>query len=344
MTFRLLVVEDNEEDLGVITDTIERYVDKSSRTITVVTCKSVLEASSEIDNSFDGAIIDMKLGEKAAGGNEVLEEIVAQNIRIPIAVVTGTPAVADGAIAHFDMHSKGSVDYADILDQFWGIHQSGLTKVMGARGKIEDLLNEVYKKNLLPQKASWISNGEIDAEKSEAAILRHTLNHLIHIIDQDNEDCFPEEFYISPPYKTNLSTGGVYRSKENEDYFVVLSPACDLAVRQNGSFKTCHIQLVRIESLEGSIEGLKAKDARNKIKKLKQNNFNQFNHYLPETKFFQGGLLNFRQVNSVSKGDFEEKYGASLHQISSPFLKDIVGRFSSYYARQGQPEICDTQL
>lgn len=341
MTFKLLLVEDNQEDLATILDTLERYSDEHSRKFDVVAKKSIAEAVDTIDNSFDGAIIDMKLGDDPSGGNTVMQSIVEQNIRVPISVVTGTPSAVDNTIAQIDVYTKGEVQYDTILDQFWGVHASGLTRVMGARGKIEELLNQVYHKNLLPQKEAWILNGTKDARKSEAALLRHTLSHLIDIIDDDHEECFPEEFYITPPANTVLRTGGVYISGESGEAYVVVSPACDLAVRRGGEFNTCHIQLVKVESQEDALRGKTGQAATDKLRNLKRNNAGQYYHYLPKTKFFEGGFLNFRKLVSVPKGEFAEAYNQPEHQITRPFMKDIISRFSSYYARQGQPEISE---
>lgn len=341
MTFKLLVVEDNQQDLDTVLDTLARYSDQHSRKFEVISLKTISEALDTIDNSFDGAIIDMKLGDDPNGGNTVMESLVDKNIRVPISVVTGTPSAVNSNIAQVDVYTKGSFQYDTIFDQFWGVHNSGLTRVMGTRGKIEDLLNQVYHKNLLPQKQSWISNGAKDAIKSESALLRHTLNHLIDIIDDYHEDCFPEEFYITPPANMALRTGGVYNKIESGEVYVVVSPACDLAVRRNGEFNTCHIQLVKVESHDEALQGKTGDAATNRLRNLKRNNSGQYYHYLPRTNFFDGGFLNFRKLISVPKGTFKETFGQPLHQITRPFMKDIIARFSSYYARQGQPDISE---
>lgn len=80
-----------------------------------------------------------------------------------------------------------------------------------------------------------------------------------------------------------------------------------------------------------------------KSSELKQaygNNKSAFYHWLPETEFFKGGFLNFRKLVTLENKEFEGKFETPPKvQISPPFVKDIVARFSSYYARQGQPDI-----
>ena len=56
------------------------------------------------------------------------------------------------------------------------------------------------------------------------------------------------------------------------------------------------------------------------------------------TSLFEGGIINFRKVNTYKPKDFDSKFDKPLVQISMAFTKDIVSRFSSYYSRQGQPD------
>ncbi len=42
-------------------------------------------------------------------------------------------------------------------------------------------------------------------------------------------------------------------------------------------------------------------------------------------------------LHSFHLDEFEEKFSKPTIRISMAFTKDIVSRFSSYYARQGQP-------
>ncbi len=49
--------------------------------------------------------------------------------------------------------------------------------------------------------------------------------------------------------------------------------------------------------------------------------------------------MNFRKLSSLSHDEIDGDFEKSLIQISPAFIKDIVARFSIYYARQGQPEI-----
>ena len=69
------------------------------------------------------------------------------------------------------------------------------------------------------------------------------------------------------------------------------------------------------------------------------NNHTDYYHWLPNVDFFDGGFLNFRKLKTLKKDDFENQFEEPSIQISPFFVKDIVARFSSFYAWQGQPDI-----
>lgn len=343
--FKLLVVEDNEQDLRVCKDSVNRYKDEKKREFVMVECKSLAEAVDKLDNSFDGAIIDLKLDKQGNEGNLVIQQIKESYLRIPIAILTGTPDTADRDITYIGVFKKGEIEYTKLFDLFWGVYNTGLTRIMGGRGIIEQTLNAVFLKNILVQKEKWVAYGDIDTNRTERALLRHTLNHLLQFLDTDEDKFFPEEVYIYPVYPPfdYLRTGSIIKKKKESSFFVVMNPSCDLAKRKGGGFKTDRILLIEIESykivVDKAIDGVKKDKKEDKIKAILGNNYTLYYHWLPDTNFFDGGFLNFRKLTTVSKQEFEENYAPPVIQISPFFVKDIVARFSSFYARQGQPDI-----
>lgn len=238
-----------------------------------------------------------------------------------------------------------------MLDNFWGIHNTGLTRIMGGRGIIEETLNKVYQENLLPEKniKKWVTYGKADVPRTEKALLRYALNHLLQLLDDDGERCFPEEMYLHPPLTDKIRTGSIVKKMDEEVSFVVMNPACDLVNRAGGGFKTERILLAEIEQ-ESKVTDLAAKkcnrisDKEIKLKSVFGNNYTHYYHWLPETTFFNGGFINFRKLSSYKKKDFEQMFDKPSIQISPSFAKDVVARFSSYYARQGQPDIENDDL
>ena len=357
--FRLLVLEDETDDLDDCQTIIERYKEEKGRHFKLIPCSSQKEALKKLDKSLDGAIIDLTLYERDDEGNQIVEENDAGNqivqkiaksfFRIPIAILTQDKSNWDSRLNEEIMlvgvFSKSKTGYEEILDKFWEIYNTGLTHIMGGRGKIETTLNQVFLENLKPNRQSWISyanEGENEEDRRESvkrtqnALLRYTLNHLLQLLDENEEHCFPEEFYLHPPASEEITTGSIVKEKTSDQPFVVLNPACDLVPRgENGLLNTDYILLVEIERVDEVLEGSKSKS---KVTELCRNKRNHY-HWLPETHFFDGGILNFRKLRTLNEECFEEKFGKPVIQISPSFVKDIVSRFSSYYARQGQPDI-----
>ena len=332
---RILIVEDEEQDLSTCRDSVERYIDEKNRAIELVECKTLDEALEQLDNSFDGAIIDLTLGDEDDAGDQVIEEIRKSFFRIPIFIFTGRDTL-NQSIEGIEVFTKDEFTYYNLLDKFWDIYDTGLTRIMGGRGEIEKLLSKVFLENLLPQIETWVSYGKEDSERTEKALLRYTLNHLFQLLEEGDERCFPEEVYLYPHVSKNITTGSIVKEKTSNQPFVVLSPACDLVIEQDsGTFRTDHILLVEIESVDDALEGRRNK---NRVESLVKNN-RQYYHWLPQTDFFEGGVLNFRKLKTMNQTVFDEQFETPSIQISPFFVKDIISRFSSYYARQGQPDI-----
>ena len=326
----LLFVEDEDSDLAAFMESVRVYKEVHGREVNIVSRKTVSEALATLDGSFDGAIIDLTLNGQEDGGDQVINKIIESLYRVPIAIFTGTPIDRDEN--HIEVFIKGDNEHDEILEWFCGYYDTGLTRIMGGRGKFDEVLYRVFTQSLVPQIERWIAYGKADQIRTESALLRHTLNHLSHLLEDDSEYCVPEEFYLSPPLTDDIRTGMVVYQKEVGSRFVVMSPACDLVEDQNGRPKTDRILVVGIDTEDLIPLNNKNHAKRNRI---------GYYHWLPSTGFFEGGFLNFRKLSTIAPGDFGESFEPASIQIAPSFLKDIVSRFSSYYARQGQPGIED---
>ena len=345
---KLLIIEDSDDQLEIFRDVIQEYRDEKERDIDSVECKTLEKALEVFDNSFDGVIVDLKLGSKGNEGNQIVEKIVESFVRVPIAVYTALPKNwdedLDEKIMLIGIFIKGQTEFREILDEFWDIYNTGLTKILGGRGSIEDNLNKVFLKSIQPRIKAWVTYGKENSKRTEQALLRHTLNHLAQLLEKDEKSYLPEEIYLYPSKSDKITTGSIVHADDQS--FVVLSPACDLVPRgKNGTFKTDRILLVEIERgkdiEEAALEGFEKKGSKKKrLRDVFNNNYTDYYHWLPETDLFQGGFLNFRKLKTLNKDDFDKKFEKSaIIQISPSFVKDIVSRFSSFYARQGQPDI-----
>jgi DNA-binding NtrC family response regulator len=92
----LLLVEDNEQDQQNCLNAAHDYGEDHTCKINITVCKYITEAQMSVSNFiYDGAIIDMKLAGDGNEGNEVIKTIKNDLKRIPVAIMTGTPDVAE---------------------------------------------------------------------------------------------------------------------------------------------------------------------------------------------------------------------------------------------------------
>lgn len=382
---KLILIEDSDEEVQSCKNAVTDFNDDQKGKgwcIELEPHTNIESASEALESSyFDGAIIDMKLDDSGNEGNQALDVIRKHLKRIPVAIYTGTPDVADVTdIPSIGLFKKADITYRELIYKFWDIYKTGLTKIMGGKGEIEQSLSQIFIKHLLPkilpeptvsEKSNWVSYAEDNPDNTEKALLRHTLNHLIHELYKSSENCYPEEMYIHLPNleqdQVKVDTGCILQNKDNNKFYIVLSPACDLAERQEGVCNTDRALLVEIQMLEDILPDdyfisnchngkklkkrylksnsepsseylLKQQD--NDLIKYQRNTKNLYYCWLPKTSCFNNGaVINFRRVSTYSQEELDKSFNSPVIQVASPFLKDIISRFSSYYARQGQPDI-----
>ncbi len=313
-SIKLIVVEDVDSEIELLLSSARRYEKEFTRPLEIISCKSVDEALRLIDSSFDGAIIDLKLAGEGDEGNKVIEFIQKQ-LRIPTVIFTGTPQntdISDGGVRVF---KKGETAHEELFDIFHRTYQTGVTRILGGRGIIEQAMTRVFWESVVPGLESWATHAASGRE-TEAALLRFVVNHLLELLEEP-AFCFPEEMYITPFDSSKLKTGQIVKEKSSDDYFIVLSPACDLVVH-NGQMKTDRILVAAVEanaplarsaketlrrtiaetaSDDDKIRFAKRQDkAQSDLSRLISNSYSNYYHYLPRNVRFRGGFINFRRV------------------------------------------------
>lgn len=325
---------------------------------------------------FDGAIIDLHLKNDEhdhIGGNEVIRKLEELAPRIPLAIRSGMTAHRAEELRHVYCVDRVSDEgkFENLLTRFLNIRKTGLIDIISGSGEIEHRMNIIFHKVLMPRIEDWIAHlpqkednpeqtlstqsphddtttcEEMSIDnKMERAMLRMILDHLFTLLDEDNEKCFVEEFYISDvgqftPERVRL--GSLW--KKDQKIFVVLTPACDLVIRSNGRCKTNRILIVEVDSLDThcspEVRNSKKVEKRKKgIESLLKNTHTPYLHWIPPChEIPEGGVVNFRGIVALELQVLQEEYQCLNIQISHRFIKDMISRMSSYYARQGQPDL-----
>ena len=88
-TMKILLVEDAEEQQRDFIDTVDTFNKKYNLTVETDIVTDPLSALEKIDNSYSGAILDMKSDNDHEGGNTIVRRLHDLSISVPVIFVTG---------------------------------------------------------------------------------------------------------------------------------------------------------------------------------------------------------------------------------------------------------------
>ncbi len=337
--YRILLIEDSESDTSICKDTIEVMNEETpERELELIIASTYETAIQTLSNQFNGVIVDIKLND-GNSGNDIIHTIIS-NYRIPVAVMTGTPDTDLEEGSPIVIYKKGEKTYKDIINDLIVAFDTGLFAVIGGNGILEETMNKVFWENLYPQIKSWMELKK-EGYDTEKILLRYAVSHIQELLDYEVPSYVTHEMYIKPPINENIKTGTILKSKEDGKYYIVLSPPCDLALH-NGKMKTDTIMVCEIEPEEKICKEVIGTTGEAKRKKVLlpaiKNNYKEYYHWLPQNELFVGGYINFRYILNYSPEELDQYFEKSDVHLTNFFVKDILSRFSAYYARQGQPD------
>ena len=338
--YNFLLIEDSVEDSDLFQDTVKRLnmtAGKELYHLEIAETYSV--AMEKLSEKLNGIIVDIRL-DGAHSGNEIIREII-EKFRVPVAIFTGTPDTEQNDNSPIKVYKKGEVSHEEIIKELRDVSDTGLFNVLGGTGIIERVMTQIFWNNLYPQIELW-KEKKAKGVETEKILLRYAVSHIQELIDNEVPAYVTEEMYISPPINDDIRTGSIIQAKTDNSYCIVLSPPCDLAVH-NGKMKTDCILICKIDSqdeVNARIIGRigKADKQRKEIAKALNNNYTDYYHWLPQNTLFAGGYINFRKVLTYSPKELHNNFESPLIKVQEGFVKSILSRFSSYYARQGQPD------
>lgn len=352
---RILVIEDDADQRDLLNDAAEE-IDEIDITLEMaVNYQAAVEKLS--DGEFDGAIVDLGLESgrpNSTEGNELLEKIL--NIkRFPVRVLTGNTNNIDESINNresvfYKIYAKDEKDNIDVLKDFVGIYNTGITKLLSGRGDLEKKVLEIFWEHLSVDLGDWIGDQGSDSE----SLLRYILNHMIEYLSLSKSTSYFKcaEFYIIPPIRKFVSPGDVLRKKDNGELFLNLSPACDVAVRSFGDdgipvINANRVSLVKLHVIKRDnliSLGVVGSEAKSKkafetcLKKIISGKDPRL-IYFPCYRNIPAAIADLRNLYSVNfKEEYLDEYDR-LGTVSAPFSKDIQAKYSNYHGRQGAPAI-----
>ena len=352
---RLLIVEDNEEQIKLYKDAIDEFNAGSNIKINIKIGNDLKEGLKQIrTNDFDAAIIDLRLGSEdmTGKGKQIIKEIKS-NLRFPVFVLTAYPGDLDGNLAipniFYKVYEQTKIDTIEVLGEMTDIYKTGITKIMGRRGIVEETLQKVFWENIAKNMEYWKKEVE-NKDKIEKVLSRHILAHLVESLKLTEEGgfekCHPAEVYIMPPVKKDFFTGDILKNKNSVEYFLILTPACDMEMRKQGdnsikrnANKIILANLIKFNQVPEIREYIEnqSNTKKQKVEEYIKNTKGRY-HYLPSFGTqIPGFLIDFQDINQIDQKELTSY--DRVASIDEPFLKDIITRFTSYYARQGSPDL-----
>jgi CheY-like chemotaxis protein len=348
---RLLIVEDDPTAVKVYEQQIKYFNQKNKIQISKDIRKSQAEGLEALKKEdYDAAIIDIKLSSITTRetGNEIIRKIRA-DLRFPVRVYTAFDDMDDDLKEESEFYrvykksGEGAKSVQEIFTELVDIYKTGITNILGKRGTVEGYLKDIFWKHLSDSFRGWIDEAKVQ-KNIEKVLLRYTLAHIQEYLDKDEAGEFdmyhPAEVYIAKPVNKNIHTGLILKKDKDNQYFIVLTPLCDLA---NKSTKKVVLALIEEHNMQ-YVSDLKKKilnggkgsiRARTALKDLLRNKHSLKYHYLPLVNGV-GGFVNFQKIASLETSEIKANF-SHVATVTDKFCKDIIARFSHYYARQGQP-------
>ena len=371
-----LLIDDENEQSKLLKSAIDEINEKSGyNQLSFHTVNTPEEAMIALySHSFQAIIIDLKLlaeddavnNDEEISGNILLKQIIEKEI-IPIVVRTGFPEKISSEINKdiVKVYPKDEPLY-DIIEELMDSYSDSVFKIFGSKGEISKNIKELFW-SIIPECFSN-NNAEVSSlsfEKKETVIIRYISSWLNnkYVFDERYIDADPIEMYMFPNPIEQVCNCDIYEKRNNEirDYYIVLTPSCDLANKKIDEVILCKIKsygeisdfidTLNRYNMETSKESKKARKAKESLTKWFRNAHTDSirYHFLPKFSKFSGGFVDFRSIVSLKynreTGKIEDTNYKKIGVITESFKRDIVARFSSYYHRQGQPEFnCDSVL
>lgn len=372
-----LLIDDEQQQEDIFKEAIDEInADDPSNKLTYKVVKTPEEAMIELyKNYFQAIIIDLKLtnddnkstDDEQISGNILLNQIIQKEI-IPIVVRTGFPSkVSDKINQSIVKVIPKEEPLYNVIKELKEKYSDSVFKIFGSRGEINNNIKELFW-DVMP---NYFASGDNDIsplprDKQETVIIRYISSWFSnkYMFDEKYIDVEPIEMYMFPNPIKQVCTCDIYKkdiSEDNYEYFIVLTPSCDLANKKVDEVILCKIkkydeirsfveQLNKYnnESDKGSSKAKKAKESLSKWFRNSHTDSMRY-HFLPKVNKFTGGFVDFRSIISLEynkdSGEIINEEYSKVGVITESFKRDIVSRFSSYYHRQGQPEFnCDSIL
>lgn len=155
-----------------------------------------------------------------------------------------------------------------------------------------------------------------------------------------NEDkVHPMQYYVFPPLENpNQLAGDIFKKKDSDDYYVLLTPSCDLV--------QCKAEWLLISKCTKLIESPEYKkwldDGKDKnLNRLLLNNRDgqrERYFFLPGVLTLPDLIVDLQQLTTIDVTTLNENYDRIV-SLDSPYAETLLEKFSRFFGRLGTPDL-----
>lgn len=369
---KFLLIDDDEEQNVLLQEVVKEINSEDEKIdLTVDVVKNTEAAMVALySNSYQAIITDLKIHgddtlairDEDISGNKLLHQIINKEI-IPIVVRTGFPEKVSSDIdkSIVKVFAKEEPLYG-IIKELIMTYSDSVFKIFGSKGEINKNIKELFW-SIIPEcySSNSLEMSSLSFEKKETVIIRYISSWFNnkYMFDEKYIDTEPIEMYMFPNPIKQVCNCDIFQKEIQEgecefEYYMVLTPSCDLANKKIDEVILCKIKRYdEVSSFKETLdrynnetlkESKTAKNAKITLTKWFRNAQSESirYHFLPRFSKFSGGFVDFRSIISLKynkdTGEIDDVNYKKVGVITESFKRDIVARFSSYYHRQGQPE------
>lgn len=328
-TIKILILDDDITTYQGLQETQILFEEYKFELTPYQTLKEAMEALSH-NSMYDFAIVDLSLNAAQGDeGNTFIDYLIQQFNIYPI-VYSGQPEKTTHNTTFISKLTRGEDNSEDILNLIIELFSIGLTSLLGVDGILQKHLKEFYWKKLssIYSTPTDLINSGITPEALSRLYLIHLHDKLISSNDGEIR-IHADELYIIPQIEKYPQNGSIL--KYNDELHLVVTPRCNIN-------RTPSLQLLKIGAMNSIVEELKkcGSKKREDLHQAIANGKNEKTHYLPPSTLFQGGIVDFLDIKTVMVSEIDPDH--IVGKVSNDMMRNITSRYTSYYARQGQPE------
>ena len=120
-TMKILLVEDAKGEQQNFIDVVDVFNENHNLTVETDIAADTLSALRKINGSYNGVIIDMRLGNDHQGGNEIVRQLANRSIKVPVIFATAYPHLIERHSLIIRERSRDEYSYESdlLLFQEW---------------------------------------------------------------------------------------------------------------------------------------------------------------------------------------------------------------------------------